>query len=153
MKESINNNRKKPELEYKESINISTLHNYSGRKLSEEHRKKLSEANRGKKFSEKTLQKFKARKFTDSTRKKMSESHTGKILSEEHKRKISESVKKVAHKRKIKCRTTGEIFDSIVEASEYYNISLGSLKNNLAGRSQSAGKLHGEKLEWAYYKE
>lgn len=51
-----------------------------GRKLTDEHKKKISESMTGKTMKEKT-------------RKKLSESHKGKKLSESHKRKISESRK------------------------------------------------------------
>jgi G:T-mismatch repair DNA endonuclease (very short patch repair protein) len=51
---------------------------YPARKISEEHKKKVSEANKGKKVSE-------------ETKKKMSESAKGKIVSEETKKKMSKA--------------------------------------------------------------
>ncbi|MDF2736232.1 MAG: hypothetical protein K0S93_88 [Nitrososphaeraceae archaeon] len=59
---------------------ITCLNINKKRIFSEEHKKKLSEAAKGRKHSEKTL-------------KKMSESHKGHILSEEGKKKVSESKK------------------------------------------------------------
>lgn len=50
-----------------------------GKKLSEEHKKKLSEANKGKKFSE-------------EHKKRIGEAHRGKKHSEESRKKISESL-------------------------------------------------------------
>ena len=67
------------------------------KKVSEKHRKKLSEAGKGRVVSEETRRKLsealKERKHSEETRRKMSESHKGKINSEETKRKISESHK------------------------------------------------------------
>lgn len=62
------------------------LHNKSkkGKKLSEEHRRKISESMKGKK----------RKPFTEETRRKMSESHKGKHRSEETRKKISESLKR-----------------------------------------------------------
>ena len=51
-----------------------------GRKLSEEHRRKISESHKGKHLS-------------DETKHKLSEVNRGRKLSEEHRRKISESHK------------------------------------------------------------
>lgn len=73
-------------------------------KLSEETRKKISEALKGKHHTEETKQKIKKAKkgyhHSEETRKKMSESQKGrpspmkgKHLSEEHRRKISENHK------------------------------------------------------------
>ena len=71
---------------------------------SEETRKKISEACKGKKRSEETRKKVsearkgkptwnKGKHWSEEARKKMSEAHKGKSLSEETKRKISETLK------------------------------------------------------------
>ena len=69
-----------------------------GKKLSEEHKAKLSEAKRGRKRSEETCQKMsearKGLKHSEETRQKMSETKRGKKFSEDHKRKLSEAAKK-----------------------------------------------------------
>jgi len=57
--------------------------------LSKEHRKKLSEAHKGKPSGRL------GKKHTKEAKKKMSKAHKGKKLSEEHKRKISEVHKKL----------------------------------------------------------
>jgi hypothetical protein len=72
----------------------------------EEHKRKLSIAQKGKKFSEETKRKLsdankgqvpwnkgKTGVYTEETKKKMSDANKGKNLSEEHKKKISESLK------------------------------------------------------------
>jgi len=74
-----------------------------GRKMperSEEHRRKLSEAHKGKKLSEEHKRKVseaqKGREFSEETRRKISEANKGKKLperSEEHRRKLSEAAK------------------------------------------------------------
>ena len=72
-----------------------------GKKLSEEHKIKISEWKKGKHRSEETKQKIskgkKGKKLSDETRKKMSETHKGKTsgmkgkkLSEETRKKLSE---------------------------------------------------------------
>ena len=91
----------------------------TGRKLperSEEHRRKLSEAAKGRKLSEETRRKMseakrklperseehrrnisealKGRKLSEETRRKMSEAKKGRKFTEEHRRKISEARKK-----------------------------------------------------------
>jgi len=69
---------------------------HTGKKLSEEHKKKLSELWKGEKnpffgkhHSEETLEKMRGRKVSEESKKKMSRAHTGKKLSEEHSRKIA----------------------------------------------------------------
>ena len=80
-----------------------TCKGYKGQKLSEETKKKMSEAHKGKKFSEehkkklseakKDNQAFKGKHHSEEARKKISKGHKGIKLCEEHKKKISESKK------------------------------------------------------------
>ena len=55
---------------------------------------------------------------------------------------------------KIKCVTTGEVFTTIKEASEKYNISNRNICSCCRGKLKSAGKhpVTGEKLVWEYEK-
>jgi len=73
-----------------------------GKKFSEEHRKKLSEALSRRKLSEETRKKlseskmgennpFYGKKFSEEHRKKLSEAHLGKKLSEETRKKLREA--------------------------------------------------------------
>lgn len=58
--------------------------------------------------------------------------------------------------RQIICLTTGEIFDTMVEAGEKYNISSKGSKISLActGKRKHVGSLpDGTKLKWMYYKD
>ena len=115
----------------------------SGIKLSEETKLKMSEANKGKKLSE-------------ETKLKMSESHKGQIPwnkgkknSEEHNRKIGKAMKGKLSKKVI-CITTGETFNSQIEAATHYNISRTSIVSCCNGRYKSAGELNGVRLQWKY---
>ena len=58
------------------------------------------------------------------------------------------------HNKKVKCVTTNEIFNSIKEAREYFNIkSMSSISECCNKKRKSAGKhpITKEKLEWEYY--
>ena len=80
-----------------------------GRTFSEETRKKLSKAHKGLHLSEEHRRKIgesnKGRIVTEETRRKISESQKGRPLSEEHYRHICEANKKVT---KDKCRKISE---------------------------------------------
>jgi len=93
-----NKGRKMPERSEEHRRKLSEAH--KGKKLSEEHRRKLSEAHKGKKLSEEHKRKVseaqKGREFSEETRRKISEANKGKKLperSEEHRRKLSEAAK------------------------------------------------------------
>ena len=141
-----------------------------GIKFSEERNKKISEANKGKKSSEDKKRKIseanKGRKLSEEHKKKISETKKGKEHSEEHNKKISESMKgknkgkKLSEERKQKmnkkviCVTTGEIFNSFKEASNYYNVAHSGISNCCRGKYKHAGKLpNGTKLQWKYVKD
>lgn len=68
-----------------------------GKTHSEETKKKLSESHKGKTLSEETKQKLseinKGKIFSEETRQKLSEANKGKTLSDETRRKISEAQK------------------------------------------------------------
>ena len=103
---------------------------------SEETRKKLSEANKGKYKGEKHPMYGKPR--SEETKKKMSEAHKGKHHSEESKKKISEAHKGkhkgVNNPKAKKVFSDGKIFSTAKECAEYYNVNYGTMKNWLQGR-------------------
>lgn len=54
-------------------------------------------------------------------------------------------------KRPVKCITTGEVFESVREASRWVGLkNSGNICNNISGRSKYAGTLNGERLYWEY---
>ena len=69
--------------------------------------------------------------------KNNSEAQKGKTLSEEHKKKLG---------KKVICIETGQVFDTMVEASEFIGLSMYSISNCCLGKNNSAGGFH-----WAYY--
>ncbi len=70
---------------------------------------------------------------------------------EEGKEYILKRVKHNNEKRKVKCLTTGKIFNSICEASEESGVHKGSISKVCKGERNYAGKLpDGTKLEWEF---
>lgn len=73
--------------------------------FSEEHRKKISETLKGHTFSEESRRKMseakKGRTLSEEHRRKMSEAKKGKHLSDETKRKMSESAKRRLRKENV----------------------------------------------------
>ena len=74
-----------------------------------------------------------------------------------HNKKLSEnhadfSRHKHPQARKVKCITTGEIFNCIKDAEEKYNVAHQSISKCCRGKYKSAGKhpVTGEKLVWEY---
>ena len=133
--------------EYKK--NLSEAH--KGKKLSEETKLKISKAIKGIQLSEEHKQNIsesrKGIQFSEEHKQNISESHKGIQFSEEHKKNISKKLSK-----KVVCVTTGKIFNSIKEASNYYKCS--GISNCCEGTYKSAGKLpNGTKLQWKYVKD
>ena len=89
-------NRPANELIFLPSSEHTSLHKI-GKLMSEESKKKLSEAHKGKLFSEEHKKKLsethKGHLVSEETKKKIGAAKKGKQLSEEHKNKISEAKK------------------------------------------------------------
>ena len=132
------------------SYNIAT-NAYGGKgPHSEETRRKLSEAAKGK-------------KHTEETRKKISEGNLGKVFSEEAKRKISEAKKgkkrkpfsektrkkmseagkgkgvKKVHQVDKKTKEILKIHNSLIEAAKFVGGNPDAISNCLTGKSKSSG--------------
>jgi hypothetical protein len=99
--------------------------NFLGKNHSEEHKRKMSELNKGKTLSDETRKKLsEAHKNTsEQTRKRMSEAHKGKILSEEHRRKLSE-----AHKGKILSKDHRRKIGEVNKGTKWWNDGCGNCK-------------------------
>lgn len=87
----INQNGKIKKKHTKES-NEKNRQSHLGRKASEETKKKMSDAKKGKPFSG-TMANNIGRKFSEEARKKMSDAKKGRKASDETKKKMSESMK------------------------------------------------------------
>lgn len=74
-------------------------HPLYGKKLSKEHREKLSTSHRGKKLQESTKRKMSesrtGRTLSEETRRKISEAHKGRVATEKHKENMSKARKKL----------------------------------------------------------
>jgi group I intron endonuclease len=128
-----------------------------GIKLTEDHKKLISESNTGRKFSEETRKNMSESRmgivYSLETRKKMSESHIGKILTDEHKERIGnslvgrvyseESIEKLRNNNINKnqknslyviaknLQTSEELsFNNSCQASRYFNCTRQRIKNN-----------------------
>ena len=53
-------------------------------------------------------------------------------------------------KKKIECTTTGEIFNSSVEAAEHYGITVGCIRRVCRGERKTTGNLNGTPLKWRW---
>jgi hypothetical protein len=111
--------------------------------FTEEHKIKISQRQKGRKLSDETREKMsnskKGRKFSDETKKKMSENHTSKkegYINPRKNKKVSEETltKMIQSKsKKVINIETGEIYNSVKELSEILNINYNTLQAKLKG--------------------
>ena len=126
--------------------NAGKNHPLYGKHHSEETKRMMSELNKGKNNP------MYGKHHSEETKLKMSESSKGKHHSDEAKKKMSESHKGKLSKKVI-CITTGEIFNSVTEAGNYYNVLKSSISGCCRGKSKSAGKLpysSSTPLQWKF---
>lgn len=109
----------------------------TGKHLSEETKKKISQSQKGKTIS-------------CEQREKISRANKGKKRSKEYieKMKIRVSGKNSGKAKAVRCVETGEVFDTITEANKKYKCKHISLV--CQGKRASAGKLNGKPLHWEY---
>ena len=134
--------------------NISKAHiGKSNGPHSEETKRKISRANKGRVFSE-------------EARQHMSDGHKGKTIPEETRQKIKNSLKKVEHtaewnkkvsdalakplEKPVMCVETGDVFYTSRDIRNFA-IGAGHWREVISGKRKYAGKLpNGTKLTWKY---
>ena len=109
-----------------------------GKTLSEEHRKKIGKAMKGKTLSEKTKQ-----KMSEATKGENNPMY-GKKHTEESKQKMSETKKGKNNPRatKVYCVELDMVFNTITEASKFVGCDQTNISNVLIGRQKTAGGYH-----------
>ena len=139
-----------------EETKLKMSESHKGKQFSEEHKQNLREANKGKNKGKMVGEKnpmFGKNAYANKTeeemeeiRRKKSESMKGKMAGE----KNPMWGKPSHNRRKVICITTGKIFSSVTEASNYYNVAKNTVSFCCKGKLKSAGKLNGTKLQWKY---
>lgn len=117
--------------------------------LSKETKRKISDALKGEKHP------WYGKNHSDESKKRISNSHKGKKHSEETKRKMKKSQKgkfrgKNGNSKYIICLNDFRIFPSLLDASEFYNISHYAISKVLRGMNDNCGKKIGKKLKFRY---
>lgn len=154
-------------------IHRGEAHHFWGKKLSEEHRKKLSKSHKGEKsiwygkhLPEETRKKLRdahkgkklseaqkellrqanlGRKASDETRRKMSEAQKGRVRDPEVGKRISDSKEKKSVAQLSLSRELLQVWPSVSSASREYGISTSSISKCCKNKLQSAGG-----FVWAY---
>lgn len=84
---------------------------------------------------------FYNKNHSEESRRKMSEKRKGRVLTEEWKKHISENNN---NKRRVRNIETGEVFETIKEAADKYNIIPTHITRVCRGRRKSTGGYHWE---------
>ena len=92
--------------------------------------------------------------------KRVSKAMKGRKFTEEHKAKLKDNHSdfrrdKNPNHRKVRCITTGEIFDCIIDAANKYNVFAANITKCCRGKSKHTGRdlYTNELLEWEYLEE
>lgn len=128
-------------------------YNIGSYNITEEHKRKIGEKNKGYKRTSETRRILSeintGRKHSEITKVKMSISKKGFRHSKESKKKMSEQRKvRPHHCKKVICIETGEIFISITEAGRIKGCNRGSINACVKGINKTSGGYH-----WMYYEE
>ncbi len=163
-KQKMSESRKNLSEDDRYKISISKI----GSHLSKETKNKISNAlkgdknpNFGKTLSNETKSKLSilntGKTLSDETKKKMSESRKGKKhylygkhLTDEIKNKISATLKDESnpHNKKVICIETGEVFNSIRNASKKYSFQESHIAKCCRGKRKTTGGFH-----WMFYED
>lgn len=144
--------------EHKEKMRMMFL----GRTIPKEQRIKISNTLKGRTLSQETIRKLSevktGTKLSDETKKKISEKKSGRKWSENERNALGEHLKELhktalpkaheARRIRVKNLNTGEIFNSVIEASKYYNVNPSNITRCCKGDRKRCGG-----FEWEYYKE
>jgi group I intron endonuclease len=130
---------------YKATLGFNIVPRADRKKVSEETKKKISIANKGKKKSLKTRKKMSIAQSNRSLewKKAISEGKKGKLFSEDHKEKLSMARIGKRHKNTLKaceCLDTGDKFDCLRDAEKYFGINRGTLSAALSNGCKCQGK-------------
>lgn len=134
-------------IEYLREINLGENNPMFGKKISEKHKKILSEVNRHKKSPE-TIEKMRKAQLgkhpSIESKRKMSKSHIGlKIHTEERKQFLSERWKNNnPNSKKVINTITGEVWNSITECANANNITRSQLSYQLNKGKSSIYKFY-----------
>lgn len=101
---------------------------------SDESKQKMSQNKKGKYTGEENH--FYGKHHTEEARRKMSESRKGRIIDDEWKQHLSEAS---TVKRQVQNLDTGEIFNSIREAAEYYGLKDTHISRVCKGKRNRTG--------------
>ena len=107
---------------------------------SDESKQKMSQNKKGKYAGEENH--FYGKHHTEEARRKMSESRKGRIIDDEWKQHLSEAS---TVKRQVQNLDTGEIFNSIREAAEYYDLKDTHISRVCKGKRNRTGG-----FRWGY---
>lgn len=99
-----------------------------GMPKTEETRHKISKANKG-------------RQHTPEEKAKVSKALKGRTLSDEHREKIG-LANKVSHVKSVLCVETGQVFNSLKEAGNYFNTDCSNIGHVCNGRQEKAKGFH-----------
>ena len=125
-----------------------------GTKLTEEHKRRISESLIGHqpaKFTDESKEKLRlaniGKTLSDDTKVKISNTLTGITRSKETRQKISDNH---ANKHGVFCPQLNEYFDTMSNVTEKYGIPRANIDKCIKGERKSAGKhpVTGEKLTW-----
>lgn len=125
-----------------------------GKKLTEEHKKHISDSLKGHKppkFTEESKAKLRSanlgKTLSDETKRKISNTLIGIVRSEETKQKMSDNH---ANKHGVFCPQLNEYFTVMSDVTKKYGIPRANIDKCIKGDRKSAGKhpITGEKLTW-----
>jgi group I intron endonuclease len=114
--------------------------------MTEEHRLKISAANKGKPSH------LKGKAMDESRKRKISEANSGKHRTDEMRKRQSDYMKgkytrgENPRARKVVCVETGTVFSCVTDAAEWAGVARASLTDAINGRSRTCANYH-----WKYH--